>query len=145
MKVVAIHPVDDRKKIELPLVYPNVSAGFPSPAENYFEERLDLNSLLIKKPLATFYVRVDGDSMIEAGIYPGDILVVDRSIKPCNNSIVVAAVDSELVVKRLIKERNKTYLAPDNSQYPPIELDENNQIVIWGVATYNIHRLLSPP
>lgn len=141
LKVTSIHPFSEDKALELPLFYPKVAAGFPSPAENYFEDRLDLNKALIKHPAATFYVKGEGNSMVEAGIFSGDILIVDRSLTPRNNSIVIAAINGELTVKKLRKEKNKLFLLPENSEYLPIEISEEVDILIWGVATYNIHKL----
>jgi DNA polymerase V len=141
LKVTSIHPFSDDKALELPLFYPKIAAGFPSPADNYFEERLDLNKALVKHPAATFYVKVEGNSMVDAGIFSGDILIVDRSLSPKNNSIVIAALNGELTVKRLRKEKNKLYLLPENPEYPPIEISEEADILIWGVAIYNIHKL----
>jgi len=142
LKVTSIHPISEEETLELPLFYPKVSAGFPSPAENYFEERLDLNTALIKHPAATFYVRVEGDSMVDAGIFSGDILIIDRAIPPQNGSIVIAAIDGELTVKRLQRKKSRLFLLPDNADYPPIEINKENDTMIWGVATYNIHKLL---
>ena len=141
LKVKSIHPFSEDKALELPLFYPKIPAGFPSPAENYFEERLDLNKALIKHPAATFYVKVEGNSMVDAGVFSGDILIVDRSLSPKNNSIVIAALNGELTVKRLKKEKNKLYLLPENPEYLPIEISEEADILIWGVAIYNIHKL----
>lgn len=90
--VTEIHPISTEVKLELPLFYPTISAGFPSPAENYFEERLDLNRTLIQHPAATFFVKVEGDSMIDAGIHSGDILIVDRSLQPRKDAVVIAVL-----------------------------------------------------
>lgn len=110
-----------------------VSAGFPSPAEGY-EEKLDLNEFLIEKPAATFYCRVTGDSMKDAGICDKDILVVDRSILPKNHSIVVAIINGEHTIKRVKVEKNRLWLWPENSAYPPIEIQEGDELTIWGVV-----------
>ena len=124
-----------------PLYASKVQAGFPSPADDFMEGKLDLNQHLVKHPTATFFVRVSGDSMIEAGIHPDDILVVDRSLEPRHGKIVIAALDGELTVKRLHKTSNKTYLMPENKSYNPIEINENNEMSIWGVVTSVIHAL----
>lgn len=126
---------------ELPLAYPNVAAGFPSPADDFFVEKLDLNSHIIEHPTATFYVKVEGDSMIEAGIHPGDTLVVDRALAPESGRIVIAAVNGELTVKRLKKIKNKLYLVPENDKFAPIEVNEETDVFIWGVVTYAIHKV----
>ena len=122
----------------LPVLAAPVPAGFPSPAEDYVEGKLDLNEHLIHRPAATFIVRVEGDSMIEAGIFPGDLLVVDRSIEARPGSIVVAAVGGELVVKRLRKEGAGWFLAAENSDFPPIEIGAED--AIWGVVSSSIRR-----
>ncbi|MCB9480793.1 MAG: translesion error-prone DNA polymerase V autoproteolytic subunit [Desulfobacteraceae bacterium] len=118
-----------------------VSAGFPSPAEDYVEGSLDLNRHLIKHPAATFFVRVSGNSMINAGIYPNDILIVDRSIEAVHNKIVIAVLNGELTVKRLKLKDKEIYLFPENPDYPPIKIEENHDFEIWGVATNVIHSL----
>ena len=141
LTVKKIFPVSDNTKQETPLVYPNVSAGFPSPADDFFQEKLDLNTYLIEHPTATFFVKVEGDSMVDAGIYDGDTLVVDRSIKPEENKIVIAALNGELTVKRLTRIKGELYLKPENNSYPPIELKEETDLKIWGVVTYVIHKI----
>ena len=127
------------KGYKLPLYACKVQAGFPSPADDFMEGKLDLNKHLVKHPTATFFVRVSGDSMINAGIHPDDILVVDRSLEPKHGKIVIAALDGELTVKRLHIASNKTYLMPENKRYSPIEVSENNEMSIWGVVTNVIH------
>ena len=120
----------------------SASAGFPSPAENYVEEKLNLNSYLIKNKESSFFVRVSGDSMINVGIFDNDILIVDRSLDPKRQSIVVVSIDGELVIKKLMKDQSKNYyLKSENSNYPNIKLNSNRDTVIWGVVTYVIHSL----
>ena len=120
----------------------SASAGFPSPAENYVEEKLNLNSYLIKNKESSFFVRVSGDSMINVGIFDNDILIVDRSLAPKRQSIVVVSIDGELVIKKLMKDQSKNYyLKSENSNYPNIKLNSNRDTVIWGVVTYVIHSL----
>ena len=128
---------DDFQKV--PFYGDSVRAGFPSPADDYIEDYLDLNEYLIKHPSATFMVCAKGDSMINASILYGDILVVDRSIEPIHGKIVVAAIDGELTVKRLYKKGKQVKLLPDNPDYPEILITENNDTVIWGVVTNVIH------
>lgn len=126
----------------LPLYLSKVSAGFPSPAENDIAERLDLNDYLIKHPAATFLVRANGNSMINAGIHENDILVVDRSLTPSAGKVVIAAIDGQLTVKRLKKSPNgKMILAAENPDYEAIEILEQNEITIWGVVTSVIHKV----
>ena len=123
----------------LPLYGAKVQAGFPSPADDFMEGKLDLNEYLIKRPAATFLVRATGDSMIGASIHEGDLLVVDRSIEPADGKIVIAAIDGQLTVKRLSIKKNKKWLMPENPNYPPIEIDAENGAFIWGVVTNVIH------
>ena len=120
----------------------SASAGFPSPAENYVEEKLNLNSYLIKNKESSFFVRVSGDSMINVGIFDNDILIVDRSLDPKRQSIVVVSIDGELVIKKLMRDQLKNYyLKSENSNYPNIKLNSNRDTIIWGVVTYVIHSL----
>ena len=125
-------------KLKLPFYIHKVGAGFPSPATDYIEDDVDLNTHLIKNPPATFIIRVQGKSMTSVGIYDGDLLVVDRSINPKNSSTVIANVNEDLVVKTFIKEKNINYLASGKNK---IELNENPNVIIWGVVTYVIHKL----
>mgnify|MGYP001343842778 FL=1 len=125
-------------KLKLPFYIHKVGAGFPSPATDYIEDDVDLNTHLIKNPPATFIIRVQGKSMSDVGIYDGDLLVVDRSINPKNSSTVIANVNEELVVKTFIKGKNNNYLASGPNK---IELSENPNVIIWGTVTYVIHKL----
>ena len=120
----------------------SAAAGFPSPAENYIEEQLDLNRYLIKNKESSFFVRVSGDSMINVGIFDNDILIVDRSLTPTRQSIILASLDGELVIKKLIKDQSENYyLKSDNTNYPNIKINFNTDTIIWGVVTYVIHSL----
>ena len=125
----------------LPLASETISAGFPSPAEDYIELGIDLNKYLIKNPISTFFLRVSGNSMNNAGIYNNDLLIIDRSINPNPGHIVVALIDGEFTLKRLIKEKDNYYLKADKENYPAINLYEYVNIQIWGVAIYSIHKL----
>ena len=125
----------------LPLFMGKVSAGFPSPADDYIEKTLDLNELLVQKPAATFFARAQGNSMTGAGIFPNDILVVDRSIEPLSGKVVICAVDGELTVKRLVMEAGQWKLRAENTDYPDIMIYEEIYMVIWGVVTNVIHSL----
>jgi len=129
------------KSLERPLLGANVPAGFPSPAQDYIEATLDLNEFLIAHPHATFFVKVDGYSMIDAGIQPDDLLVVDRALEAVHNKIIIAIVDGELTVKRLKIVDGVYWLVPENIDYMPLRIDESNDLVIWGVVTYVIHKL----
>lgn len=128
-------------QLKCPLVGSEVAAGFPSPAQDYIEESLDLNEHLIAHPMATYFVRVEGYSMINAGIYPGDILIVDRALEPAHKKIVIAIVDGELTVKRLHKNKDKWYLVPENADYEPLEITDDMSFKIWGIVTYAIHKM----
>ena len=124
----------------LPEVTSTVQAGFPSAADEYIDKQLDLNELIVKHPAATFFVKVQGDSMRGAGIHSGDILVVDRSIKPVNGKIVVAIINGEFTVKRLEICSQKVNLNAENPLYPQFVVDSNTDFQIWGVVTYVIHQ-----
>ncbi len=116
-------------------------AGFPSPADDYIEGQLDLNEHLIANPPATFFVRVSGQSMINAGIHDGDLLIVDRSVEPQSGSIVIAVVHGETTVKRLGRRGDRLLLLPENEAYQPLEVNRETGLQIWGVCRYVIHRL----
>lgn len=131
----------DQDDPALPLFLSPVQAGFPSPADDFVEQRLNLHRHLVKNQAATFFVRAHGDSMIEAGIHDGDLLVVDRSLGAVHNRIVIAALDGELTVKRLVRRKGRVLLAPANPDYPPFDITEREHVHIWGVVTYAIHRL----
>lgn len=130
-----------RAEVKIPLYSHRIAAGFPSPVDDSSEGNLDLNDYLIKKPSATFFIRVVGESMIGAGIFPGSILVVDRSIEPSDGKIVIADVDGELTVKRLLKTKERIALLPENEKFEPIEIGGESQLKIWGVVTSTVHKL----
>ena len=123
---------------KIPFYNDAVQAGFPSPASDYQAQSLDLNQLCIKNPAATYFVRVAGDSMVEGGIFPGDVLVVDRSLDPRNNDIVIAEIDGELMVKRL-ETSPALRLVAMNKDYPHVEIQEDSDLEIFGVVTSSIH------
>lgn len=127
------------KRIDLPFFSHQIKAGFPSPAEDHIEQKLDLNQLLITHPAATFFVRVEGDSMKNGGISSGDILIVDRAISPQNGQIIVAVLNGEFTVKKLKKEGKRLFLLPENTEFPLIEVTEEADFQVWGVVTYTIH------
>ncbi|MCD6527484.1 MAG: translesion error-prone DNA polymerase V autoproteolytic subunit [Desulfuromonas sp.] len=128
------------ESLEIPMFLEAVPAGFPSPASDYCERTLDLNELCINKPAATYFVRAQGESMIDAGIFPGDILVVDRSLTAQHGNIVIASFNGELTVKKL-ETSPATRLLPMNSTYAPIIIPEGADLEIFGVATTVIHSL----
>lgn len=130
--------------LRLPLFMSRIQAGFPSPADDYVEGTLDLNRHLIRNPPATFFLRVQGDSMLGAGIHPGDLLVVDRSIEPKHGAVVIAVLDGELTVKRLWQPSpERVELRAENPAFPPIVIKEFQQFELWGVVTSVIHPLLT--
>lgn len=133
------HPAIEPARVPLPLFGSRIPAGFPSPADDYVEDRIDLNQLLVRNPPATFFVRVQGNSMTGAGIFDGDTLVVDRSIEARSNHVVVAVIDGELTVKRLSIKRGKTRLLPENPDFSAIELKDGQELTLWGVVTNVIH------
>lgn len=141
MHVEAVYAPDLSTRYKLPVFLGRLPAGFPSPADDYIEGKLDLNRHLIKHPAATFFVRVSGDSMIEAGIHTGDILVVDRSLEAVDGNVIVAALDGELTVKRLHKRGKIVSLLPANKNYQPIVIQAQQSFEIWGVVTNVIHAL----
>ena len=128
-----------KKQILTPVFLDSVSAGFPSPATDYMENKLDLNEYLIKHPASTFIVKAKGPSMTDAGILSGDLLIVDRSITPKSNDTVIASIFGDLTVKKLQKKENSLFLLSANSDYPGIQVKEEMECFIWGVVTYIIH------
>ena len=128
-------------KLTIPYYLHKVGAGFPSPATDYIEDDIDLNSHLITNAPATFIIRVQGKSMTNVGIYDGDLLIVDKSLNPKNFSTVIANVNEELVVKTLVKNKNDNYLTSGSKNtLDKISLIDNPEIIIWGVVTYVIHK-----
>ncbi|MDI9817961.1 MULTISPECIES: LexA family transcriptional regulator [unclassified Legionella] len=133
--------IDSGKSCTIPLYSSSVRAGFPSsPADDYIESHLDLNTHLIKHPASTFFLIASGDSMTGAGIQSGDMLIVDKSLEAGHGKIVIAAIDGELTVKRLSKKEGRVELLPENSAYPAIDITDEQDLVIWGVVTHVIHR-----
>jgi DNA polymerase V len=135
----ALWPSAEPAPLPLPLFSYRIAAGFPSPADDYVEARIDLNRHLIRHKEATFFLRVQGDSMIHAGIHDGDLLIVDRAIEPISGKIVIAALDGELTVKRLSIKGDTVRLLPENPAYPVIEIGAEQALVIWGVVIHVIH------
>jgi DNA polymerase V len=136
-----LYPAAMPSIMSLPLFAGKVSAGFPSPADDFIEKTLDLNELLVQKPAATFFVRAQGESMLGAGIHPNDILVVDRSIEAAPGKIVICALNGELTVKRLEQIKGQWTLQAENPSFADIVIHEGLELVIWGVVTNVIHPL----
>lgn len=126
---------------EAPLYVSTVEAGFPSPADDFIEQRLNLHKYLVHNESATFFVRAHGNSMINAGIHNDDLLIVDRSLPAEHNRIVIAALDGELTVKRLVRRDGRVWLAAANPDYPDFDITHSEYIHIWGVVAYAIHKL----
>ena len=125
-----------------PFFVDSVSAGFPSPATDYLENKLDLNEYLVKHPAATYIVKANGASMVDAGSLSGDLLIVDRSVTPRNESIVIASIFGDLTVKKIRKKNKSLFLISANSDYPSIEVKEEMECFIWGGVTYVIHKAI---
>jgi len=118
-----------------------ISAGFPSPADDFKETRISLDRELVKNKEATFYARVSGDSMVEAGLDDGDLLVIDRSKNPENGKIAVCLIDGDFTVKRIKKQNKKLFLIPENKKYKKTEIKEENELIIWGIVEYVIKKV----
>ncbi len=131
---------DFTTQLDLPLAGTAIAAGFPSPAEEYVEIALDLNKELIKHPAATFYAKVKGDSMVDAGIQDGDLLVIDKALEPKEGSVAVCYLDGEFTVKRLAVLEEGVYLMPANAEFKPIRITEENDFLVWGLVAYVIHK-----
>ena len=123
------------------LIEQGISAGFPSPADDFKEIRISLDKELVKNTESTFYARVSGDSMKDAGLSNGDLIIIDRSLHPENNKIGVCFLDGEFTVKRIIIEQNNIYLKPENKNYKKIKVNKEDEFIIWGIVTYVIKTL----
>ena len=140
MEIEAPIPFVKRTSLKLPLVSASVEAGFPSPADDHLERGIDLNEELIRNPAATFLVRVNGESMRDAGIHSGDVVIVDKSISPTDRKIVVAMIDGNFTLKRFRKKDGRVILTAENAEFPPIEVTDGQELTIFGVVTYTIHQ-----
>lgn len=124
----------------IPLYHSFVRAGFPSPADDFIEQYLDLNEFLIRSKSSTFFIRVSGDSMINAGIHEDDILIIDKSLNPKNNDVILAILNGEFTVKRYVKKNNQVVLMPENKRYAPKFINSYDEFEVWGVVTNVIHK-----
>ncbi len=140
-KNITIYIPETSHTIERPIVNEDIAAGFPSPAEDFKEVRISLDKELIKNENATFYARVRGNSMIDANIEDGDLLVIDRSIETRNGKIAVCMIDGEFTIKRLKVEKEQIFLMPENKSFKPIKVTEENELIIWGIVTYVIKKV----
>ncbi len=136
--LLTIHAINTDTQLERPLVSCNIQAGFPSPAMDFIETTIDLNTYVIKRPSSTFYGRVKGDSMQDAGIHDGDLLVIDKSIKPQDNKIAVCVIDGEFTLKWIRFEKNGCWLIPANTNYTAIQVTAETDFLIWGIVTFVI-------
>ena len=125
--------------VDIPFFEQRVNAGFPSPADDFLDLDINLQDYLIKHPESTFCVRVNGSSMIEANIFDGDVLIIDRSTSPKDNSIVLAVIDNEFTVKRIKRRKGKLFLKSENINFKDIEIDDSMNFSIWGIVTHIIH------
>ena len=123
------------------LIEQGISAGFPSPADDFKEVRISLDKELVKNSESTFYAKVSGDSMIEAGLDDGDLLIIDRSLNPENGKIAVCYLDGDFTVKRILKKEDELYLKPENKNYKEIKIKKGNELIVWGIVTYVIKSL----
>lgn len=135
-----IYSAQTDTELNLPL-FEGVRAGFPSPAADFIDVSIDLNKHLIKHPSATFYARAKGDSMKDAGIFDGDLLIVDKSIDPADGRIAICYLNGEFTVKRIKKEKDEVWLIPANTAYQPIKMEEGSSLTIWGIVTHVIKSL----
>ena len=140
MSELILYNAETLMALELPFADEGVRAGFPSPAQSYMEHAIDLNRDLVHHPESTFYARVVGDSMIDADLHEGDILVVDRSVEAQDGDIAVCVVDGEFTVKRLSVKADGIVLVPANADYQPIRVGAADRFEVWGVGTYGIER-----
>lgn len=140
-KPIEIFTINSGPKKKLDLYTSHIPAGFPSPAEDFIEKQLDLNDYLIRNKSATFLVRVNGHSMINAGIHDGDMVVVDRSVEASDGNVILGVLNGEFTIKKLVKEKNKIFLMPENEKFKAIELTSEMDFKIWGVVTFALHKL----
>ena len=139
-KGITICSAEYNRQLSLPYALNGIQAGFPSPANDFISETIDLNVELIAHPAATFFGRVSGNSMIDEGINDGDILIIDRSLEPQNGDLAVCCIDGEFTLKRLRVNHNKVWLIPSNTSFKPILVSTDNRFIIWGIVSYTIKK-----
>ncbi len=140
-KTLEIFSTETSTELDLPFVESGISAGFPSPADDFLDVSIDLNKALIQNPSATFYGRVKGDSMIDAGMNDGDLLIIDKSLEPMDGKIAVCFIDGEFTVKRIKIEKDVIWLMAENKKYSPIKVTSDNDFIIWGIVTTVIKKV----
>lgn len=141
LEISHVEPVEGEQTSGLQFFETRVQAGFPSPAQGEYADSIDLNRALITNPAATFCARVIGNSMVEAGINEGDLLIIDRSITPHDGSIAVCFIDGDFTVKRLSVRDDGVYLTPANADYPELKVSENSSFQVWGVVSHIVKRV----
>ncbi|MCL4482281.1 MAG: translesion error-prone DNA polymerase V autoproteolytic subunit [Bacteroidetes bacterium] len=134
-------PATTGMALDLPLIDAGIHAGFPSPVEDFVDISIDLNKELIKNPSATFYARVKGNSMVDAGIHDGDLIIIDKSLEPTNGKIAVCFIDGEFTIKRIKIDRNCCWLVPANDDFNPIRVTDENDFLVWGIVVHVIRSL----
>lgn len=139
-KALEIFRAEVNTELSLPIADEGIKAGFPSPAQDFMDLAIDLNKELVRHPASTFYGRVRGDSMQDAGVYDGDILIIDKSLEPRNGDMAVCFVDGEFTIKYIKIEKDIVWLIPANDCYSPIKITEDNDFLIWGIVTYSIKK-----
>ncbi len=139
-QTIEIYKADIDTELSLPFADTGIKAGFPSPAQDFMDLAIDLNKELVRHPASTFYGRVKGDSMIDAGIHDGDILIIDKSLEPRSGDMAVCFIDGEFTIKYIKIEKKIIWLVPANEQYEPIRVTEENDFLIWGIVTYSIKK-----
>ena len=139
-KTIKIHKIDLASSLPLQYADEGIKAGFPSPAQDYMEQAIDLNKELIKHPASTFYGRVVGNSMIGEGIEEGDILIIDKSLELMDNDLAICFIDGEFTVKRVRLEPDAAWLVPSNPDFPLIKVTKNNDFIVWGIVTFTIKK-----
>lgn len=139
-KELELYRAETEVELALPVADEGIKAGFPSPAQDFMDSAIDLNKELVKHPSSTFYGRVKGDSMIDAGISDGDLLVIDKSLEPQNGDVAVCFIDGEFTLKYIKMEEQVIWLIPANEHYKPIKVTEVNDFLIWGIVTYSIKK-----
>lgn len=141
MKRIEIYKADISSSLSLPIADEGIRAGFPSPAQDFMDLSIDLNQELVKHPSSTFYGRVKGDSMIDAGVHDGDVLIIDKSLEPKDGDMAVCFIDGEFTIKYIKIEKKVIWLVPANKNFQPIKVTEDNNFLIWGIVTYCITRI----
>ncbi len=140
-KKLQFYQPDFENTVAATFISSGIKAGFPSPAGDFDESKISIDQIVVKNQATTFYAKASGNSMVNAGIDDGDILVIDRSLEPSNFKIAVCYIDGEFTVKRIKIDQTGTYLQPENDNYKPLKITEENELIIWGIVTYVVKKL----